>query len=136
MTKTMKAALLTGVRALEIREVPAPVISRADDVLVRSRAVGICGSDLHYYLSDSVGTDRVSYPFIPGHECAGVVEAVGGDPGDDVCPPPAGLPHLNVLRHDSAAQTGDKRLRLSHGSLKISHLELDGAGPDQHRGGH
>ena len=94
MGKTMKAALLTGVRALEIREVPAPVISRADDVLVRSRAVGICGSDLHYYLSDSVGTDHVSYPFIPGHECAGVVEAVGGavkrvKPGDAVVIEPA-----------------------------------------------
>lgn len=94
MTKTMKAALLTGVRALEVREVPRPQIARADDVLVRSRAVGICGSDLHYYLSDSVGTDRVSYPFIPGHECAGVVEAVGGavrrvKPGDAVVVEPA-----------------------------------------------
>jgi L-iditol 2-dehydrogenase len=39
--------------------------------------VGICGSDLHYYLSDSVGGDRVAYPFIPGHECAGVVAEAG-----------------------------------------------------------
>ncbi len=90
----MKAALLTGVRSLEIREVPAPVIARDDDVLVRSRAVGVCGSDLHYYLSDSVGTDHVSYPFIPGHECAGIVEAVGGavrrvKPGDAVVIEPA-----------------------------------------------
>jgi len=90
----MKAAFLTGVRSIEIREVPAPRVVRDDDVLVRSRAVGVCGSDLHYYLSDSVGSDRVSYPFIPGHECAGVVEEVGRGvtrvkPGDAVVVEPA-----------------------------------------------
>jgi L-iditol 2-dehydrogenase len=73
----MRAAFLTGVRAIEIRETPAPRIVRDDDVIVRSRAVGVCGSDLHYYLSDRVGADKVSYPFIPGHECAGIVEEVG-----------------------------------------------------------
>ncbi len=90
----MKAAFLTGVRTIEIREVPAPRIAREDDVLVRSKAVGVCGSDLHYYLSDSVGSDRVSYPFIPGHECAGVVEEAGRGvtrvkPGDSVVIEPA-----------------------------------------------
>jgi len=91
---TMRAAFLTGVRAIEIRETPEPKISRDDDVLVRSKAVGVCGSDLHYYLSDCVGADKVSYPFIPGHECAGVVEAVGKAvarvrPGDTVVVEPA-----------------------------------------------
>jgi L-iditol 2-dehydrogenase len=90
----MKAAFLTGVRTIEIREVPAPQIVRDDDVLVRSRAVGVCGSDLHYYLSGRVGADTVSYPFIPGHECAGIVEAVGKavtrvSPGDAVVIEPA-----------------------------------------------
>ena len=90
----MKAAFLTGVRTFEIREVPAPKIVRDDDVLVRSKAVGVCGSDLHYYLSDHVGADSVSYPFIPGHECAGVVDQVGlavtrVKPGDAVVIEPA-----------------------------------------------
>jgi len=90
----MKAVFLTGVRAVEIREVLTPRLVRDDDVIVRSQAVGICGSDLHYYLSDSVGGDRVSYPFIPGHECAGVVEDVGPavtrvKPGDTVVIEPA-----------------------------------------------
>jgi L-iditol 2-dehydrogenase len=90
----MKAAFLTGVRAVEVREAPMPRIVRDDDVLVRSRAVGVCGSDLHYYLSDAVGGDVVRYPFIPGHECAGTVEAVGPGvtrvkPGDTVVVEPA-----------------------------------------------
>lgn len=90
----MKAAFLTGVRSIEVREAPAPRIAKDDDVLVRSQAVGVCGSDLHYYLSDKVGGDTVKYPFIPGHECAGVVEAVGKavtrvKPGDAVVVEPA-----------------------------------------------
>jgi len=90
----MKAAFLTGVRTIEIRDVPAPRISRDDDVLVRSKAVGVCGSDLHYFLSGRVGADIVRYPFIPGHECAGVVEATGRavtrvKPGDAVVIEPA-----------------------------------------------
>lgn len=90
----MKAAFITGVRAIELRDVPAPTIARDDDVLVRSRAVGVCGSDLHYYLSDMVGSDRVRYPFIPGHECSGTVERVGAavtrvKPGDAVVIEPA-----------------------------------------------
>lgn len=90
----MKAAFLTGVRTIEIRETPSPRIAKDDDVLVRSQAVGVCGSDLHYYLSGSVGGDTVKYPFIPGHECAGVVEEVGKavarvKPGDAVVIEPA-----------------------------------------------
>ena len=73
----MKAALLTGIRTIEIRDVPTPRPVKDDDVLVRSGVVGICGSDLHYYLSENVGGERISYPFIPGHECAGTVEKVG-----------------------------------------------------------
>jgi len=58
--------------------------------------VGVCGSDLHYFLSDSVGGERVAYPFIPGHECAGIVEEVGKavtrvKPGDAVVIEPAVL---------------------------------------------
>ena len=90
----MRAAFLTGVRSIEVRETPAPRIARDDAILVRSKAVGVCGSDLHYYLSDSVGADKVKYPFIPGHECAGVVTEVGREvarvkPGDTVVIEPA-----------------------------------------------
>ncbi len=50
---------------------------RADEVLVKTAASGICGSDLHYF----DGTSSMPYPAVFGHEGAGVVEAVG--PGVD-----------------------------------------------------
>lgn len=48
---------------------------RGDDVLVRMRAVGVCGTDLHSYRGE---WDRPT-PIVLGHEGAGVVEAVGSD---------------------------------------------------------
>ena len=73
----MKAALLTGPGRFEVREIPAPVISHDDDVFLRTKLVGICGSDLHYFSSTRVGDLDLRYPVRLGHECAAVVEAVG-----------------------------------------------------------
>lgn len=73
----MKAAVLTGIRRIEVRDVPAPRLERADDVLVRIGAVGICGSDVHYYDEGHVGSMQVQYPWTIGHECAGTVAAAG-----------------------------------------------------------
>ncbi|MCK7478187.1 MAG: alcohol dehydrogenase catalytic domain-containing protein [Candidatus Moduliflexus flocculans] len=76
---TMRAAFLTGVRTIEIREAPAPRIARDDDVIVRSKAVGVCGSDLHYYLSD---TRRRRQGQVPLHPRARVRRRRrGGRPG-------------------------------------------------------
>ncbi len=73
----MKAVVLTGIRRMELREIPRPNIKRDTDVLVKVDAVGICGSDVHYYTSGGIGSMRVEYPFTVGHEGAGTVEAVG-----------------------------------------------------------
>jgi L-iditol 2-dehydrogenase len=90
----MKAAVLTGVRSVEIRDVPKPEIEAGDDVLLRTAAAGLCGSDLHYFTADTIGCDRVPYPVIVGHECSAVVEATGRDarkirPGDRVAVEPS-----------------------------------------------
>jgi L-iditol 2-dehydrogenase len=90
----MKAAVLTGVRKVEIREVPNPGIRAHDDVLLRTAVAGLCGSDLHYFVADHVGSEKVPYPAIVGHECSAVVEAVGSavklfKPGDRVAVEPA-----------------------------------------------
>ncbi len=73
----MKAAQLTGIRKLHVREIPPPSGPAADQALVRIRAVGICGSDVHNYLEGGIGARKVDYPFIPGHEASGEVLAVG-----------------------------------------------------------
>ena len=73
----MKAALLTGIGKFETRQVPDPDIVNTTDVLVRIKAVGVCGSDMHYYTTGRIGSQVVQFPFIVGHEAAGIVEKVG-----------------------------------------------------------
>jgi L-iditol 2-dehydrogenase len=73
----MKAMMLTGIRAMEMRETPQPEIRGDEDVLIRMSTVGVCGSDVHYYTTGRIGSQVVQYPFTVGHEGAGVVEAVG-----------------------------------------------------------
>lgn len=90
----MKAAVLTGVGRVEVRDVPKPEIKAPDEVLLKTSVAGLCGSDLHYFVADRVGGERVAYPAIAGHECSAVVEAVGSavtglKPGDRVAVEPA-----------------------------------------------
>jgi len=73
----MKAAVLTGLRELEVRETPDPVLARADDVLLDVKVVGVCGSDVHYYLTGRIGSQVVEYPYRVGHEFAATVRDVG-----------------------------------------------------------
>lgn len=68
----MKAAVLRGLRELVIENVPTPAIG-PKDVLLRSRACGICGTDVHIYDGEFFPT----YPLVQGHELAGEVAAVG-----------------------------------------------------------
>ena len=75
-------------------DVPDPEIQTPRDVRLRLLAVGVCGSDVHYYTSGRIGSQVVQYPFTVGHECAAVVEAVGAavtrvKPGDRVVVEPA-----------------------------------------------
>ena len=90
----MKAFQLTALRQMELREVPDPQIRSPHDVLIRMKAVGVCGSDIHYYLTGRIGSQVVRYPFTVGHEGAGEVVAVGEavtrlKPGDAVALDPA-----------------------------------------------
>ena len=69
----MKALLLTEYGRLTVADVPTPAIGD-DDVLVRVRACGVCGSDVHGYTGES---GRRIPPLVMGHEAAGVIEQVG-----------------------------------------------------------
>ncbi|HTP13880.1 MAG TPA: alcohol dehydrogenase catalytic domain-containing protein [Bacteroidota bacterium] len=73
----MKAAYLTGIGKFEISQAADPQLAASSDVLVRISAVGVCGSDIHYYTSGRIGSQVVKFPFIVGHEAAGVVERIG-----------------------------------------------------------
>jgi L-iditol 2-dehydrogenase len=73
----MKSAFLVGKRKIEVKDVPDPLIQNGNDVLIQIKAVGICGSDVHYYVHGRIGTQVVSYPYRVGHECAGVVLETG-----------------------------------------------------------
>jgi len=72
----MKAAILTGLREMKIEERPDPKPGRGE-VLIRVRAVGVCGSDVHYYWSGGIGIHKVEYPMILGHEGVGEIVEVG-----------------------------------------------------------
>ena len=53
----MKAQLLTGLRTLECRELPTPVLAHPMDVLLKIAYVGVCGSDVHYFETGRIGLD-------------------------------------------------------------------------------
>jgi L-iditol 2-dehydrogenase len=84
MSNTMKASVLCDVPRLEVRDVPKPVIS-AHEVLVRTAAVGLCGTDIHIFAGHAnYNTNENGQPIpltvqpqILGHEISGVVEEVG-----------------------------------------------------------
>jgi L-iditol 2-dehydrogenase len=90
----MKAIVLGGIRKFEMHDVPDPVFRTGRDVLVRMQAVGVCGSDIHYYTTGRIGSQVVKFPFVIGHEGAGIVERVGSEvtrvrPGDRIAVEPA-----------------------------------------------
>lgn len=76
MAHTMRAWVLHGARDLRLDRVPVPA-PRDGEVLVRPRAAGICGSDLHYHAHGRIGRFVPTAPFILGHEFAGEVAALG-----------------------------------------------------------
>ena len=69
MTATMNAALIHGVRDVRLADVPRPQPGPGE-LLLAVRAVGLCGSDLHYYLEGGIGSAQVRTPLILGHEFA------------------------------------------------------------------
>jgi len=56
---------------------PLPADPGPNEVLVKVRSVGICGSDMHWYLDGSIYGFPATYPLVLGHEPAGEVVAAG-----------------------------------------------------------
>lgn len=84
----MKVARLHGVRNVRLSEEPDPGPPPAGHSLVRVTAVGLCGSDLHWFAEGGIGDARLAAPLVLGHEAAGVIEG-GPRHGERVAIDPA-----------------------------------------------
>ena len=71
-----KAAVMHGTHDVRLEDVPVPEPG-PNEVLVEIRAVGVCGSDVHYYEEGRIGSFVVEEPLILGHESMGTVVALG-----------------------------------------------------------
>lgn len=72
----MRASFLEAARTVRVLTTQTPTV-RPGDVLVALSAVGVCGSDAHFYNHMQVGDLAVEAPLILGHEAAGVIVATG-----------------------------------------------------------
>ncbi len=73
----MKTACFTALREIQVVDAPEPQLKRPGDVLLKIERVGICGSDIHYYLEGRIGDQVLQYPATLGHECSGTVLETG-----------------------------------------------------------
>jgi L-iditol 2-dehydrogenase len=69
----MKALRLFAPGDLRLQDEPFPTPG-AGEALVRVKAVGICGSDLHWFAHAAIGDARLDHPLVLGHEAAGELE--------------------------------------------------------------
>ncbi|MCB0127447.1 MAG: alcohol dehydrogenase catalytic domain-containing protein, partial [Caldilineaceae bacterium] len=95
----MQALVLERKSELSLRDIELDEPLGPHDVRIAIRAVGICGSDVHYYTHGAIGPFVVREPMVLGHEAAGVVIEVGAavtslKAGDRVCMEP-GIPDPN-----------------------------------------
>lgn len=89
----MEALVIHAPGDLRVEDIPTPDVG-ANQLRVRVRCGGICGSDLHYYQHGGFGTIRVKEPMVLGHEVAGVIDAVGANvttfaPGERIAVSPS-----------------------------------------------
>jgi D-xylulose reductase len=92
----MQALVLEKKLQLALRSFPLESPLGPHDVRIAIHTVGVCGSDVHYYLHGAIGPYVVREPMILGHEASGVVVEVGSAvrdrrAGDRVCMEP-GVP--------------------------------------------
>ncbi len=89
----MRALVLEEINKIRIRDIEVNETVGQDDVKIKIAAVGVCGSDVHYYKHGRIGNFIVNGPMILGHESAGVVAEVGNNVknlkvGDRACMEP------------------------------------------------
>ena len=94
----MKALVLKETKKLAIMDIDIKESLGPDDVRIKIHTVGICGSDVHYYLHGRIGPFIIKEPMVLGHEASGTIIEIGKNVknlkvGDRVCMEP-GIPDL------------------------------------------
>jgi L-iditol 2-dehydrogenase len=74
--QTMRASRLHGIGDLRLEDLPRPTPGPGE-VLLKVASVGVCGSDVHYYLEGGIGDAMVTEPIIMGHEFSAWVADLG-----------------------------------------------------------
>lgn len=72
----MKAWVLYGKEDLRYEDQPRPEV-KPGEVLIKTRRVGVCGTDVHYFMDGRAGASIPKRPFVFGHEVAGEIAEVG-----------------------------------------------------------
>lgn len=106
---TMTASVLVAPRTVELREVEVPPLGPRQ-VLVRVEAVGVCGSDTHFYESGRIGDIVVRGDVILGHESAGTIVAVGSEVSEDRIGGRVAVEPQTVCRRCDYCKRGDYHL--------------------------
>lgn len=102
----MKAAIWKGIERIDIEDIAIPE-PRDNEILVKVKACGICGTDMHIYYGEMT---YAKPPVVLGHEFAGTVEEVGNDVKDIRCgdmvsvDPNASCNHCYYCRNDMPNQ--------------------------------
>ena len=73
---TMRASVLMSAMNLQLQTRPVPVPA-PDEVLIKIKSVGVCGSDVHFYKEGALADWVVTEPLVLGHEAGGEIVAVG-----------------------------------------------------------
>ncbi|MHA1563803.1 MAG: NAD(P)-dependent alcohol dehydrogenase [Alphaproteobacteria bacterium] len=95
----MQALVLERKDELSLRDIPVETALGPRDVRIALRRIGVCGSDVHYYVHGKIGPFVVQEPMILGHEASGEIIETGTEVsalavGDRVCMEP-GIPDPN-----------------------------------------
>lgn len=104
---TMRAAVLHGAESIAIEERPVPMPA-PDEVLVQVTAVGVCGSDVHFYKEGRLGDWTITEPLVLGHESGGTIVAVGS------AVDPARIGHRVAIEPQHPSTTSTETLRGSY----------------------
>ena len=120
----MRAVIIDAPASFRVGNVPEPT-PRADELLIRVEACGICGTDLHIIDGES---PLARYPLVPGHEFAGEVVALGYDPAQNNGNGGANItvgsrvavdPNL-YCGHCDSCRTGHENLCLNYAALGVT----------------